>query len=165
MLASYIPIFRKRADNQGITGEDCTGVYESLAAAFSYLKPLRHDTTPSTVALEALVLAASARTQSPSYLLYPTSPREEASTLREVNHDSYFVRGDTKLPIQQKLVATPVRYADSITMLTLLPIAAKASRKSGYVLLDDDSDLLNNAIALVVAEASGEELEKHEKCS
>lgn len=163
VLASYMPVFRKRAFGEAITRKDCVDIYESLAGAFTYIRPLEHGAIPSTLSLETLVLALSARTQSPSFLLFPTSPREEASELQEVNHDSYFVRDRAKLPVQQKLIETATEYEQPITMLTLLPLVNKASRKSGYLVEDGAADQLNTVIALVVAEGSGEELEKHEK--
>lgn len=163
VLASYLPLFRKRAFGYEVTKEDCRDVCQSLASSFAYIKPLEHGTIPSALSLETLVLALSARTQMPCYLLYPTSPREEASQYQQMNHDSYFVRDSAKLPVQQKLIETPLEYAEPVTLLTLLPLITKASRKSGYVVEDEVADQLNNAIALIVAEANCEELERHEK--
>lgn len=163
VVASYIPVFKKRAYSEVITPDDCIDIYASLVEAFAYLRPLTHGIIPSSLALETFILAASARTRRPDYLLYPASPREESSTVRAINHDSYFVKDGTKLPVQQKLIATGEMYDRPITMLTLLPILKKASHRSGYTIDDTDADLINHTIALVVAEASGEELEKHEK--
>lgn len=163
ILACYLPVFKKRAYGIDITADDCANVYESLCNAFAYIKPLEVGEMPSTLSLEAFVLALSARTRRPDYLMYPTSPREESSEQQSVNHDSYFIKYQTKLPIQQKLIPTEHEYNHPITMLTLMPLVSKANRKCGYVVEDEPADQLNNPIALVVAEVMGEQLEKHEK--
>lgn len=163
VLASYLPVFKKRAFDETIVASDCEDIYYSLGNALAYIKPLQIGAVPPTLSLEALALALSARTRRPDYLLYPTSPREEASEAKVVNHDSYFMKEGSKLPIQQKLIPTATQYADPVTMLTLLPLIEKASHRAGYVIEDDVSDKLNNTIALTVAETCGEELAKYEK--
>ena len=163
VLASYIPVFKKRAFDMPITESDCEHIYQSLGNAFAYVKPLEYGCIPSGLALQTLVLALAARTRRSEYLLFPTSPREEASEAQVVNHDSYFIRDGAKLPIQQKLIPTASSYTEPVTMLTLLPLIDKASRKAGYVVDDDIADQLNNPISLLVTETSRGELAKHEK--
>ena len=163
ILASYLPVFKKRAFNVEITSKDCEDIYASLASAFAYIKPLVSGEMPSALSLESFVLSLSARTRRPDYLMYPTSPREESSAIQATNHDSYFITSNTKLPIQQKLIPTSAQYQAPITMLTLMPLMTNIGRKCGYLSYDDPADQLNNPIALVVAEANGEALEKYEK--
>lgn len=163
VLASYLPTFSKRAYGLDLDNKDCADIYHSLAGAFVYTQPLRHGSIPSALSLETFVLALSARTKRPDYLLFPASPREESSIVQSVNHDSYFLTNGAKLPLQQKLITTSMEYSEDITTLTLLPLLEKANRRCGYHNDDDVADMLNLPIALIVAEASGEKLSKHEK--
>lgn len=163
VLASYLPAYQKRAFGQEVDSEDCVGIYRSLGNAFGYMRPLQHGVIPSSTVCETLVLGLSARTQVPSYLLYPASPREEASETQAVNHDSYFVLSGTKLPVQQKLIETSAEYSPRITMLTLKPLIGRANRKAGFNRDDNIEDQLNHPVALMVAEANGEPLDRHEK--
>lgn len=163
VLSSYITTFKKRALGLEVTRDDCTDIYRSLGGAFGHIRPLEHGEVPSAVALETFTLALSARTRVPEYLLYPTSPREEASAVQALNHDSYFIHDGEKLPLQQKLIPTDVEYGESITMLTLLPIIDGVYRKYKDVGVDTIADKLNYPISLMVAEAAQERLPQQDK--
>lgn len=93
ILSTYLPIMQKRAVGEIIDNSDTSNVYESLAAAMSYLKPLEIDEPPQSRMEEVVVLALSARTRQPNLLMFPTSPREESSEIQSLNHDGYFLHG------------------------------------------------------------------------
>lgn len=163
MLASYIPLFKKRTEKVSIESSDCRSVYESVGAALHYLRPLHTDEPPQWRMAEAAVLALSARTGRPELLLYPASPREEQSSNRRMNHDSYFYAGNDKLPLQQKLLPTEKVYDECITVLTLMPIVDKALRLSGESSeILSLSDRLNHLLSLIIAETTGPTLTEQE---
>jgi hypothetical protein len=95
-------------------------------------------------------------------LLYPTSPREETSSIQAFNHDSYFYADKGKIPIQQKLLPTQKVYDECIQILTVQPLLDKALRKSGEQERITLSDKVNYLLSLIVAETSGAELTKDE---
>lgn len=163
VLASYLPVFRKRMRSEEILRDDCNDIYQSLGAAIKYLEPLTPGDPPDWRMSETAILAASARITRPNFLLFPTSPREESSATSEFNHDSYFYAGDHKLPIQQKLYPTDKQYDDWITILTLQPMLARAYKKSGVPPHSSDADQLNYFMGLIVSETSGYELDRSEK--
>jgi len=76
-LSSYVPVFRQRALGEVTQRRDCVELYESLGQAMSYLRPLDIDEPPQWRMAEMAMLALSARTTQPDFLLYPASPREE----------------------------------------------------------------------------------------
>lgn len=162
ILSSYIPLLRKRSHKDRITREDCESVYESVAAAMAYMKPLDIHEPPQWIMLEAAVLALSARTRQPELLLYPSSPREENSDHARLNHDSYFFQDMTKYPIQQKLVATDKDYDAWIQVLTLEPLVDKAFKRADLA-SDLSSYKINYLLSLIIAEAAQEELAEDEK--
>lgn len=162
LLSSYIPLFRKRANETIPTAEDCWGIYESIGQAMAYVRPLSVDQPPQWEMMETAVLALSARTMQPDLLLYPASPREEGSPFLWSNHDSYFYSDSRKVPIQQKLIQTDKEYADWMTILTILPIVDKAFKRTG---LDTElsSHKINYLMSLIVAETSELEVTENER--
>ncbi len=163
VLSTYLPLLAKRSRNERMNAQDCIEVYQSLGAAMHFMKPLRAEEPPQWQMMEVAVLALSARTEQPSFLLYPSSPREECSNVREFNHDSYFMADlHSKLPIQQKLHSTMKEYDDWVTILCLQPMVKKGLKKCG---LEDLSlsETINYLLSLIVAETQGEELSKGEK--
>lgn len=158
VLSTYLPLFRKRAVNSEVTRDDCMSVYMSLGHALSYLRPFEETSVPPTTTLEAVTLALSARIRQPDMLLFPTSPREEASQAQSVNHDSYFLSSGVKLPIQQKLVPTDKSYAESITMLTFMPLVNKAYKKYWPNEEVPMTEKLNAIIGAIMAETHTEQL-------
>lgn len=161
-LSTYLPLLRKRCIEETITEEDCGDIYKSLGAAMSYLKPLAIDEPPQWRMAEVGVLALSARTHQPWLLLYPTSPREESSKTQALNHDSYFYEEGGKAPLQQKLLPTQKIYDECITVLTLQPIVDKALRAVGGVAPDSLSEKVNYLLSLIIAETSGQKLNRNE---
>lgn len=151
VLSTYIPVFAKRAVGEPTSANDCRDIYKSLGSAMRLLSPLKIDEPPQWAMLEAATLALSARSHRPDLLLFPTSPREEASPFSALNHDSYFLSNDGKIPIQQKLIATKKQYDECITMLTFLPIVDRAAKKIG-VSVESSSEKLNYLLSLIVAE-------------
>lgn len=162
-LSSYLPCMQKRAQNETITRQDCLEIYESLGAAIAYLQPLSPDDPPQWRMAETAMLAASARMGQPDKLLYPTSPREEASRVSSENHDSYFVLNDQKLAIQQKLIPTAKEYSGHITLLILQPLMESAYKKNDLTPPVGAADQLNYLLSLIVAETAGVPLKRVEK--
>lgn len=163
-LSTYSPCMRKRALGESITPEDCSEVYSGLGAAIQYLQPLRPGDPPRWRMAETAVLAVSARMHNPELLLYPTSPREESSPTSAENHDSYFLNGEQKLPIQQKLIPTERTYNDNITLMNLQPMMEKTYRKCGMLPPHTSADQLNHLLSLIVAETTDEQaLSRHER--
>lgn len=161
-LSSYLPLFSKRASDIEIMGDDCEDVYRSLGQAMKYLRPLTIDEPPQWRMVEIASLALSARSQQPQLLLYPASPREEASATQPLNHDSYFLGNGGKIPIQQKLIPTQKIYDECIKVLTMQPLIYKALRKSRVTGVTNLSDQVNYLLSLIVSETSGAILEKDE---
>ena len=163
VLSSYMALFQKRSTDQHIGAEDCYDIYMSLGKAMSYLQPLEVDRSPQWRMAETAVLALSARTLQPDLLLYPASPREEASLESSLNHDSYFYTPEEKIPIQQKLIQTDKEYDEWITILTLQPLVEKGLRRARAAQPVALVDQVNLLFALIVADTNGEELAKDEK--
>ena len=162
VLSSYLPAFRKRALDQKVDSLDCLDIYTSLGEAMAYLHPLRIDEPPQWEMAEVAVLALTARTGRAELLLYPTSPREEASNIARLNHDSYFLRDGDKIPIQQKLIKSDKVYDEWITMLTLQPIIDKGMKK--YAIHDStNAEKMNHILSCIIAEVHGIELLDEEK--
>ena len=162
VLSTYIPVFKKRSNDELPDSEDCQAIYESLGAAIRYLQPLSIDEPPQWRMAESAVLALSARTKQPDLLLYPTSPREENSLDGSINHDSYFMDTNGKIPIQQKLIRTDRAYDEWITILTLQPLMERGLRKCKMSDVADLSEQVNYLLSLIVAETSGERLSDDE---
>lgn len=162
-LSAYLPCFLKRARNETITQEDCDNTYQSLGAAIRYLEPRRPGDPPRWRMTETAVLALAARTRQPELLLYPTSPREEASTITTLNHDSYFLSDSGKIPIQQKLTETAKVYDADIALLNLLPILERGYAKITLPFPESSADVVDELLALIVAETHNQPLQKHEK--
>jgi hypothetical protein len=162
VLSTYLPLFKKRRFDEPLTPEDCGNVYRSLGQAMAYLQPLKIDEPPQWRMAETAVLALSARTSRPEFLLYPTSPREESSAEAVLNHDSYFIDNGSKIPIQQKLVRTEKEYDDWITILTLQPLIERGVRKTSLRKVYTLADQVNHLLSLIVTETNGERITKQE---
>lgn len=152
VLSTYLPIMRQRSVNEAISSMDVNSVYESLAAAMSHLRPLEIDEPPQHRMEEVTVLALSARTRQPDFLMFPTSPREEASKNQSFNHDGYFLYRGVKMPIQQKLTPGNKIYNPAITMMTLAPIFDKAAKKHFGETEPTLAGKLNTVITCIIAE-------------
>jgi len=161
-LSTYLPLFSKRASDTEVSADDCDEVYRSLGQAMKYLRPLAVDEPPQWRMAEVASLALSARSHQPQLLLYPASPREEASAMQLLNHDSYFLDNGGKIPIQQKLVPTQKVYDECIKILTMQPLLDKAHRKSGRADKGELGEQVNHLLSLIVAEASGQRMEREE---
>lgn len=156
VLSTYLPLFNKRCFNDEITNEDVREVYASLAAAMDFLQPLSIDEPPQWRMTETAVLALAARTGQSEFLLYPGSPREEASCVQRLNHDSYFLaEGKIKLPTQQKLMPTTKEYDPSVTMVILAPILEKALIKQYGMNEYTESEMIHYLIGAIIAESVG----------
>lgn len=154
VLSTYIPVFAKRAVGESISSADCQDIYSSLGSAMRLLSPLNIDQPPQWSMLEVATLALSARAHRPDLLLFPTSPREECSSFASLNHDSYFLANDSKIPVQQKLIPTEKQYDECITMLTFLPIVERAAKRTG-IEVTASSEKLNYLLGLIVADVHG----------
>ena len=162
-LSTYLPLFSKRAEDAEVSADDCDDVYRSLGQAMRYLRPLIIDEPPQWRMTEIASLALSARSHQPQLLLYPASPREEASATQSLNHDSYFLDNGEKIPIQQKLVPTQKIYDECIKVLTMQPLLSRALRKSGQSAKNELGEQVNYLLSLIVAESSGELLDRDEQ--
>lgn len=164
LLSSYVPIFKKRRFKEPLSAQDCRGLYDSIGAAIALMRPLGIDEPPQSIMLEAGCEALSARSLQPENLLYPTSPREEASPYARYNHDSYFfVHPHSKLPLQQKLTPTNKIYDESVRILTLLPLLEKGARKARIELASASSERLNYLLGLIVADTHHQPVTRNEK--
>lgn len=152
VLSSYIPAFRRRALGGPLESSECHDVYRSLGASVEYLSERGNHLTQWRLA-EVAVMALSARTGQPELLLYPGSPREEASPDGSYNHDSYFLDDDQKLPIQQKLVLNGRTYANEITLLEFAPLLDKTFRRH-WQQEYSVKDQLEVTLAMLVDEAA-----------
>jgi len=162
-LGSYMPCIDRRASGNDVTADDCDDIYKSLGHVMAYCEPHRPQDQPRWRLTETIVLALSARTRRPDLLLYPSSPREEASAERQENHDSYFIYNDTKLPVQQKSFETPNDYSDHITLVTLQPMTDRAYKKARISQPDYPADMLDDIVGLIVAETHGVAVQPSEK--
>lgn len=163
VLASYLPLFHKRAVSREVDQQDCRQVYDSLGKMIAYLDPGGSTRISPWKLSESAVLALSARTSQPQLLLYPTSPREESSNVQRYNHDSYFYSDDSKYPIQQKFVGVEKEYDPSITMLTLQPLIDKATRVAGMQPCEGTTDRVSRILSLIVCETNGIDLNESEQ--
>lgn len=157
-LASFMPLFKKRVTYHNITQQDCIDLYGSLGAALSWIKPLHDDEPPQSSMYEAACESLSARSRQPEYILFPTSPREEASVKARFNHDSYFLNASNKLPIQQKLIATAKRYDNPVKVMLLEPIIERAAKRAKMELPDSRANKLNTVLSLVIREAHSDNI-------
>lgn len=163
-LSSYMPCMTKRACGREITSEDCHNVYESLGKAIAYLQPQDPDDPPRWRMTETAVLAASARTGQPHLLLYPTSMREECSSVAVRNHDSYFLGDDgQKYPLQQKFVPTDKTYEPPIRLINFAPTIEKSFQCSRLAIPASKTEQVNQTLGMIVAEAAGQEISENER--
>lgn len=163
VLSSYLPLLKKRSFGETISSTDCQNVYDSLGHALGYMQPLNSDDPPLWYQTEVTMLAASARMKQPHLLMYPSSPREEAAKYHQTNHDSYFVAGRTKYPVQQKLIPVDREYDQQVTMLFFEDVLDHAFRKTAQLAPAESADRLNHVVSLIVAETHGELLPKSDR--
>lgn len=163
VLSSYLPLLKKRAFGEAISPTDCHNLYASLGNALGYMQPLRPNDPPLWYKTEVTMLAASARMKQPHLLMYPSSPREEAAKYHETNHDSYFVAGHIKYPVQQKLVPVDRKYHEQVTMLFFEDVLDHAFRKTVQSAPLEAAERLNHILSLIVAETNQEQLPKPDK--
>jgi hypothetical protein len=163
VLSTYLPVLKKRSAGEITGGGDLEDIYVSLGAAMSYMRPLEIDEPPQSRMEEVVILALSARTRQPDFLMFPASPREEASETQSYDHDGYFMNHDIKYPIQKKIIPTNKVYDDSITMMTLVPLFDKIARKHFGEIELTLAGKLNTAIACIIAETNGSELTPQER--
>lgn len=161
-LSSFIPLFRKRKLREEITADDCRDLYRSLASVIMFMRPLSIDEPPQTGIVEMACEALTARSLQPEYILYPTSPREEASPHSSYNHDSYFIVDDQKVPLQQKQILSHKTYQLPIQVYTLCPILDKALKKYNMISSKSAAQNINALLSLIVADSEGEALTRAE---
>lgn len=163
VLSTYLPTLKKRSTGEMIGSGDLEDIYVSLGAAMSYLRPLEIDEPPQSRMEEVVMLALSARTRQSDFLMFPASPREEASEIQSYNHDGYFMNYSTKYPIQKKIIPTNKVYDNRITMMTLAPLFDKVAKKHFGEIEPTLAGKLNTAIACIIAETNGSELTPQER--
>jgi hypothetical protein len=156
-LNIYLPTLTKRALDIPITSDDCRNIYHSFGHAFKSINALNlaDASYKSSRFAEMLGPALSARTGRPDTLLYPASPREEASTNQHLNHDGYFIKDGIKIPLQTKLIETEKIYHDPTKTIYIEPLAEHALRRAGCI--PDDAELWIGDCTEIIAELITEE--------
>jgi hypothetical protein len=156
-LNIFLPVLTKRALNQQITPNDCQDIYQSFGHSFRTINAFTYSDSSYKISRfsEMLGPALSARTTRPEYLLFPSSPREEASITQPLNHDGYFIKEDDKLPLQTKLIKTSKEYHDPTRIIYIEPLAEHALKRSG--LLAGDTELIIGDCTEMIVELIDEE--------
>ena len=163
-LNIFLPVFTKRALGQDITRDDCDNIYSSFGRLFNelaYMNDVDTSYRPARFA-EMLGSALSARSLQPDMLLYPASPREEASAGQQYNHDGYFIRQGTKLPLQAKLEVTDKSYQAPTNVVYMEPIAYHALSRANCI---DPYDELNFGDATLILTELVTRETVHEDCT
>lgn len=134
-LNIFLPVLTKRALAQDITPKDCQNIYQSFGTAFRTINAFNYPDSSYKSARFAEMLgpALSARTKRPDALLYPSSPREEASTTQPLNHDGYFIKETEKIPLQTKLIHTEKIYHDPTRTIYIEPLAEHALKRADLI--------------------------------
>lgn len=134
-LNIFLPVLTKRALTQAITPKDCQNIYQSFGTAFRTINAFTYPDSSYKSARFAEMLgpALSARTKRPDALLYPSSPREEASTTQPLNHDGYFIKSTEKIPLQTKLIYTEKIYHDPTRTIYIDPLAEHALKRAELI--------------------------------
>lgn len=134
-LNTYLPVFTKRALQKEIIHQDCADIYKSFGFVFKDINSLNYPEASykSARLAEMIGPALSARTLRPEKLLYPASPREEASTQQPLNHDGYFIKNGEKVPLQTKLIETEKTYDDPTRTIFIEPLAAHALMRAKLI--------------------------------
>ena len=137
-LNIFLPVLTKRALSQSITQNDCQNIYQSFGTAFRTINAFNYPDSSYKSARFAEMLgpALSARTKRPDALLYPSSPREEASTSQPLNHDGYFIKSTEKIPLQTKLIYTEKIYHDPTRTIYIDPLAEHALKRADLLPTD-----------------------------
>lgn len=156
-LNIFLPVLTKRALNQQVSPDDCRDIYTSFGMAFRTINALHYPDSSykSSRYAEMLGPALSARTKRPDVLLYPSSPREEASTTQPLNHDGYFIKNTHKVPLQTKLIHTKKIYSDPTRTIYIEPLAEHALKRAE--LLPQDIRLPIGYCTEMIAELIDEE--------
>lgn len=161
VLSAFIPLFRQRLTDKVPTKTDTDMLYKSLVASLE----LAYDNDPTakigslrpdTKCNEVLVEAAAARG---GIVLFPASPREEATDLQDHNHDSYFCIDGAKYPIQIKDKETDKFYQPHISIIVMRDLLnghsatealqAMQNDAKGYVLRQKEVHLLNHMTSVM----------------
>lgn len=158
-LNTFLPVLTKRALQHEITSTDCLDVYSSLGYIFRDINSLSYPDSSFKGARFAEIIgpALGARTRRPDVMLYPASPREEASTWQPLNHDGYFVKSGQKIPIQTKLVPTEKTYDNPTRTIYIEPLARHALIRAD--MLPTDVQLPIGTCSEMIAELISEEAE------
>jgi len=135
VVNTYLPVFTKRALGRSISPADCSDIYLSLGRVFRDINSLAYPDASFKSARFAEMVgpALSARTLRPDALLYPASPREEASAQQTLNHDGYFIKAGHKMPLQTKLIETGKAYDDPTQTIYIEPLAEHALARAGML--------------------------------
>lgn len=134
-LSIYMPVLTKRALQRDVMPSDCIDIYHSFGIAFQDINSLTYPDASFKSARFAEMIgpALSARTLAPEKLLYPSSPREEASTVQSLNHDGYFIKEGQKIPLQTKLIQTEKVYEDPTRTIYIEPLAHHALNRAQLI--------------------------------
>lgn len=159
-LNIYMPALTKRALDIAVTTHDCRNIYHSFGHAFKSINALNlaDASYKSARFAEMLGPALSARTGRPDALLYPASPREEASANQHLNHDGYFIKNGFKIPLQTKLIETDKVYHDPTRTIYIEPLAEHALRRAECIPTEAElwiGDCTEIIAELITEETSG----------
>lgn len=159
-LNTYLPVLTKRAVQQPVTASDCEDIYRSFGYIFQDINSLSYPDASYKSARFAEMVgpALSARTLRPDALLYPASPREEASNYQPLNHDGYFIKAGEKVPLQTKLIETEKIYDDPTRTIYIEPLAQHALLRAKLIDQTDCMDMVIGDATEMICELVTEEV-------
>lgn len=166
ILCSYLQVFKKRALGQDITQDDCALLYKSLGSALTMSMAFAHNTEAINSRLaEGLMYALSVRTGQSEHLIWPASPREEASDDQPSNHDGYtIINNNHKMRVQTKLVKTDKHYREPTIVVVIEELLTHISRKAAKRLQQPITEVgIEEMIDIIFRESSGMGISPREK--
>lgn len=106
-LKNFEGLFRARATGRPITPDLMKQTRDNIGAMICTIDeiedaPPQYDGYVSGFTAEQIICWLTLYTGDPANAIYPTSHREGRSEQRRLNHDSYMLRGDTKIPVEVK---------------------------------------------------------------
>lgn len=169
VLCAFLPVFERRALCEPVSKEDVHNIYRSLGSAleFAYTNDklaLEVSSTPPSQCAELIVMGLAARIGVPDFLLYPSSPREEQSSLQPHNHDNYFINQNDKSPVQIKVMDCEKKYDSRIRVITiesLVEVVNRSQRRFAKKQAFQIEDIISEYMELgylIIHESSGEHL-------
>ncbi len=129
-----------------------------------------------------MLMSLAARSGQPNFVLYPASPREECQKVfSQYNHDSYFIDGEDKIPLQAKsnVIGETLQkiheskkqhtYADSILVFSTHTLVRSINKRFKRLTAKPNSEVQDQSpdfialLDLIIDESRGDELYGAEK--